>query len=108
MRRGDLVTVALSGDFAKPRPTLVVQADAFEVTGTVTLLLLSTTTLVDAPLLRPSVPTVGSERPTQAVSGDGRQDHVGPARQDWLGLRPPGERRAAKVSRALAIFLGIA
>jgi mRNA interferase MazF len=30
MRRGDLVTVAVLGDYGKPRPTLVVQAGAFD------------------------------------------------------------------------------
>ena len=29
MRRGDLVTVALQGDYGKPRPALVIQADQF-------------------------------------------------------------------------------
>ena len=29
MRRGQFVTVALQGDFAKPRPALIVQNDAF-------------------------------------------------------------------------------
>ncbi len=29
MKRGDLVTIAVSGDYGKPRPALVVQADAF-------------------------------------------------------------------------------
>ena len=51
MSRGDLVTVAMSGDFGKPRPALVVQADHFGETATVTVLLLSGT-LVDAPLIR--------------------------------------------------------
>ena len=32
MKRGDLVTVALPGDFGKPRPALVVQADLFNAT----------------------------------------------------------------------------
>ena len=34
---GDLVTVASSGDFGKPRPALVVQADLFQETGTLTV-----------------------------------------------------------------------
>jgi len=38
MRRGDLVTIAVSGDYGKPRPALVVQDDAFEALPSVTLL----------------------------------------------------------------------
>ncbi|MFN3319552.1 MAG: type II toxin-antitoxin system PemK/MazF family toxin [Allorhizobium sp.] len=51
MRRGDLVTVAMSGDFGKPRPALIIQSDRFADTGTVTVLLV-TSTDVEAPLLR--------------------------------------------------------
>jgi mRNA interferase MazF len=29
VRRGDLVTVALPGDYGKPRPALVIQSDLF-------------------------------------------------------------------------------
>ena len=49
MTRGDIVTVAMTGDFGKPRPAPpVVQADPFDQTGTITVLLISAT-LVDAP-----------------------------------------------------------
>lgn len=41
MKRGDLVTVALSGDYGKPRPALVIQADAFDQLGSVTVLRLT-------------------------------------------------------------------
>jgi mRNA interferase MazF len=51
LRRGDLVTVAVSGDFGKPRPALIIQADAFADHATVIVLLLSSA-VVDAPLLR--------------------------------------------------------
>ena len=51
MTRGDLVTVAMSGDFGKPRPALVIQSDSFRETGTVTVLLI-TSTAIEAPLLR--------------------------------------------------------
>ncbi|PLK69602.1 growth inhibitor PemK [Rhizobium sp. TH135] len=51
MRRGDLATVAMSGDFGKPRPALIIQSDRFADTGTVTVLLV-TSTDVEAPLLR--------------------------------------------------------
>ncbi|HLZ78470.1 MAG TPA: type II toxin-antitoxin system PemK/MazF family toxin, partial [Sphingomonas sp.] len=54
MRRGDIVTIALPGDFGKPRPALVIQSDQFDQTGTCTVLLISGT-LVDAPLIRTTV-----------------------------------------------------
>ncbi len=54
MKRGDLVPVAMPGDFGKPRPVLVIQSDRFEDTGTVTVLLVSGT-LVEAPLIRLTV-----------------------------------------------------
>ncbi len=31
-RRGDLVTVALQGDYGKPRPALIIQFDFFALT----------------------------------------------------------------------------
>jgi mRNA interferase MazF len=38
LTRGDLVVVALAGDYGKPRPGLVVQADAFAALPSVTVL----------------------------------------------------------------------
>lgn len=54
MRRGDLVTVAVSGDYGKPRPALIVQADVYAEHPSVTVLPL-TSELIDAPLLRVGV-----------------------------------------------------
>ena len=54
MRRGDFVTVSVQGDFDKPRPALIVQADAFADHATTTVLLVSSA-LIDAPLLRLTV-----------------------------------------------------
>ncbi|MHB8302616.1 MAG: type II toxin-antitoxin system PemK/MazF family toxin [Acidobacteriaceae bacterium] len=51
MRRGDLVTIAVSGDYGKPRPALIVQADVYDEHPSVTVLPL-TTELHDAPLFR--------------------------------------------------------
>jgi mRNA interferase MazF len=51
MRRGDLVTIALQGDFGKPRPALVIQSNQFDDHTTVTVLLVSST-LADTPLFR--------------------------------------------------------
>jgi mRNA interferase MazF len=48
MKRGDLVSVALPGDYRKPRPALVLQSDIFEHVHSVSVLPL-TTDVVDAP-----------------------------------------------------------
>ncbi|WGF89669.1 hypothetical protein P4R82_07000 [Marinivivus vitaminiproducens] len=48
MRRGDLATIAMTGDFSKPCPALIIQSDQFDATATVSVLLLSST-LVNAP-----------------------------------------------------------
>ena len=60
MKRGDLVTIAVSGDYGKPRPALVIQADVFDQHPSVTVLPL-TSELHEAPLFRV---TVGPGRST--------------------------------------------
>ena len=107
MKRGDLVTIALPGDFGKPRPALVVQSDAFEATGTVTVLLVSGT-LVDAPLIRTTVEPSSANglRKTSQVM----VDKVMSVRRDKIGSvigRLDAEAMHG-VTRALAVFFAIA
>ena len=113
MKRGDLVTVSVQGDFGKPRPALIVQADAFDAHPSVTVLLL-TSSIVDAPMLRVTVApsgtgstgrTSGLERASQVMI-----DKAMTIRRDKLGSvigRLDGEVMV-EVERRLAIFLGIA
>ncbi len=54
MTRGDLVTVATSGDYGKPRPALIVQADAYAGHPSLTVLPL-TSELHDTPSFRVTV-----------------------------------------------------
>lgn len=107
MKRGDLVTVALPGDFGKPRPALVIQSDQFSATQTVTLLLISGT-LVDAPLLRIDVePDAenGLHKPSQIMI-----DKLMTIKRDKLGepFGQIGDTQMISVNRALALFLGFA
>jgi mRNA interferase MazF len=37
MKRGDIVTVSLPGDYGKPRPALVIQSDLFDEHSSVTV-----------------------------------------------------------------------
>jgi len=52
VRRGDLVTVALPGEFGKPRPALVVQSDLFNETHPTVTVMPLTSELRNAPLFR--------------------------------------------------------
>ena len=66
MKRGDLVTIAVSGDYGKPRPALVVQSDAFDLHPSVIVLPL-TTELHDTPLFRVTV-HAGKETGLRSIS----------------------------------------
>ena len=55
MRRGDLVTVVSSGDYGKPRPALIVQADAYAEHPSLTVLPLTGLTHEIAQVAQPSL-----------------------------------------------------
>ena len=107
VRRGDLVTVAVAGDFGKPLPALIIQSDQFDTTATVTVLLVSST-LVEAPLIRLTVEPSASnglrERSQVMV------DKAMTVKRAKLGSRLGRLDDAAlvAVNRALALFLGFA
>ena len=78
--RGDFVTIAMQGDFGKPRPALVIQADQFNEHASVTVLPV-TGTLVAAPLLSGDRSTRCRQWLAQALPGHGGQGHDRQARQ---------------------------
>lgn len=106
MKRGDLVTIAMQGDFGKPRPALVIQSDPFSEHATVTVLPV-TSTLVAAPLLRVTLqPNLesGLQKPSQVMVDKAmtvKRDKIGPSfgRIDADSM--------VEVERCLAVFLGI-
>jgi mRNA interferase MazF len=55
VKRGELITIAISGDYGKPRPALVIQSDALKKTDSVLVCLL-TSTINAAPLYRLPLP----------------------------------------------------
>lgn len=105
--RGEFVTIAMQGDFGKPRPALVIQADHFDEHATVTVLPISGT-LVEAPLLRVTIqPSAenGLLKPSQVMV-----DKAITVKRDKLG-QAFGRIDAdamVEVERRLAVFLGIA
>lgn len=108
MRRGDFVTVAMQGDFGKPRPALVIQSDKFNDThATVTVLLVSSEH-VDAPLFRIALQPDDRnnlQRPSQVLVDKAmtiKRSRLGPA------FGTASQELMLAVNRALAVFLGIA
>ena len=107
MQRGDFVTVALQGDFGKPRPALVIQADAFADHATVTVLLVSST-IIKAPLLRVTItPTSanGLRQPSQIMIDKAMTVMRKKIRETFGRLDADA---LIEVERRLAVFLGIA
>ena len=107
MNRGDFVAIAMQGDFGKPRVALVIQSDRFGEHATMTVLLVSSV-LVDAPLLRVTVQPdkrSGLEKTSQVMI-----DKAMTVKRDKLGdaLGSAGDATLLEVGRCLAVFLGIA
>ena len=108
MRRGDVVTVALPGDFGKPRPAVVVQSDLFAEHATVTVLPVTSTVASPAPLFRlPLEPSVenGLQVPSCVMV-----DKTMSVRTGRFGgaIGRLDEADMMRISRAMALFLGIA
>lgn len=108
MNRGDLVTIALQGDFGKARPALVIQSDLFNPThATVTVLLVSSER-VEAPLIRIDVaqnPENGLLKPCQI-----QVDKAMTVRKEKIGgvIGHLDDSTLLAVNRALAVFMGMA
>jgi mRNA interferase MazF len=107
VKRGDLITVALSGDYGKPRPAVVIQSDFLPETDSVLVCLLSTM-LQAAPLYRLSLPAeegTGLREPSQVMV-----DKIMAVRRDRCGA-PIGRADDAALlalGRLLAFVIGIA
>ena len=107
MKRGDLVTIATAGDYGKPRPALVVQANAFQDLGSVTVLRL-TSELHDWPAFRVTVqPSAdnGLRKPSQVMID---RAIALPVERVGQVFGHVDDAMMARVNRALAVFLGLA
>ena len=107
MKRGDLVTIALSGDYGRPRPALVIQSDLFDAHPSVTVLPV-TSELRETPLFRIRIEPTDDNglRKTSEVMVDKTQT-VALARIGSTIGQLDDESMLA-VNRALAVFLGFA
>ena len=106
--RGDLVTVAVSGDFGKPRPAVIVQSDVFPQKHASVIVCQMTSALIDALDFRITVEpseTNRLERPSQIMA-----DKPVTVRRGRIGTRIGrlDARDLRRLDRALAFCMGLA
>ena len=108
MRRGDLVTVAATGDYGKPRPAVIVQTDAFPENHASVVVCQLTSDLVDAPDFRVTLepkPENGLRLTSQVIA-----DKPVTIRRERIGRKIGrlGNQDMARLNAALAFVLGLA
>src|SRR5215471_12006736 len=108
MRRGDVVTVAASGDYGKPRPAVIVQTDAFPESHASVVICQLTSELVDAPDFRVTIdprPENGLRLTSQVMA-----DKPVTIRRERIGqtIGRLSHQDMGRLSAALAFVLGLA
>lgn len=108
IRRGDIVTVAATGDYGKPRPAVVVQSDAFPDTHASVIICQITSIIADAPDFRVTIePSSGNGLRTASQIMSDKPTTV---RRERIGTRI-GQLETNDLTRlnvALAFCLGLA
>lgn len=108
MKRGDIVVVAATGDYGKPRPAVIVQTDAFPETHGSVVICQMTSEIVDAPDFRVTIePNAASGlRARSQVMADKpvtvRRERIGQV----IGHLSDGD--LGRLNVALAFVLGLA
>jgi mRNA interferase MazF len=108
VRRGELVAVALPGDFGKPRPALIVQSDLFNETHPTLALLPLTSEIRSAPQFRITVepsPTNGLSVVSQIMV-----DKLMTVRRAKISnvFGRMDDETMLRVGRSLAVWIGLA
>ena len=108
MRRGDLVTITLPGDFGKPRPALVVQSDLFNADHATVSVLPITSAIIGTPVFRitlePSAAN-GLRKVSQIMV-----DKIVSMKREKIGeaFGRLDDETMLRVNRALTVWLGVA
>ena len=107
-KRGDVVTVAASGDFGKPRPAVIVQSDVFPEHHRSVIVCQMTSTVEDAPDFRVTIEPSGTNglRTVSQIMADKpvtvRRERIGPL------LGHLDRQEITRLNRALGFVLGLA
>lgn len=109
MKRGDIVSVIAPGDYGKPRPAVVIQADALTAGGLASLVLcLMTTHLADAPAFR--IPVEPCEKNGLRCSSQIMVDKILTVPRERVGsaIGHLDDETLLRLNRTLAFVVGLA
>ena len=101
-----IVILATKGSYtSKPRPCVVIQADSFLHTDSLTLCLMTSARVLGASMLRIDVEP--NQRTARTQPDPGRQDRHGPAREGREHRRASGGRHMRRLEEAVQEFLDL-
>src|SRR6266481_5468717 len=108
MRRGDVVTVAATGDYGKPRPAVIVQTDALPAAHASVVVCQMTSDCSDAPDFRVTIDP--SERNGLRVKSQVMADKPVTIRRERIGpeIDYLDDKDVARLNIALAFVMGLA
>ncbi len=108
MKRGDVVTVAATGDYGKPRPAVIVQTDALPAEHASVVVCQMTSDCSDAPDFRVTIDP--SARNGLRVRSQVMADKPVTIRRERIGRRVGNldDKDIARVNIALAFVMGLA
>jgi len=108
MRRGDIVTVAASGDYGKPRPAVIMQTDALPAEHSSVVVCQMTSECSDAPDFR--VTLEPTERNGLRVRSQVIADKPVTIRRERIGrqIGRLDDKDVARLNVALAFVMGLA
>ncbi len=108
MRRGDIVTVALPGDFGKPRPAIVIETDRLPPTETVLICLVTSALRAYAPYRRHRIEPSATNG--LRVASEAMVDKVFAIRRGKCGQGIGSLDRASldELTRKLSFLVGLA
>jgi mRNA interferase MazF len=107
IKRGNIVTVAMKGDYGKPRPALVIQSNLFDEHPSITVLPI-TSELRDTPIFRITVTPNkfnGLQKLSQVMVDKAM---TVPREKCGEAFGKLEDTEMLEITRALAVFLGIA
>lgn len=107
MKRGDIVIVAMSGDYGKVRPALIVQNDVTLETHSSIVVCPLTSHCIDAPLFR--IPVAPTESNGLSTDSQIMVDKVSAVKRERIRdvVGSLDDETMVQVNRTIALWLGL-